>query len=745
MKKPIVFFVGIASLLVCLANSCTEAEVPQTEKTSESSSEGKYLGSGNCATCHKKEYEEWLQSDHYLAMQNVSDSSVLGDFRNVQFASDGIKSRFSKQGKQFLIHTQGPDGSNRDFEVSYVFGYFPLQQYLIALPGGRFQATRQSWNSRDKKWFHQYPGQTIPPSDWLHWTGNSQNWNTMCASCHSTNYKKNYNFETDSYASTFSEINVACESCHGSGEKHLSYVQSEAYKNREPLAQAGLLYGKDKHNQRQLNSCAPCHARKSDISESAVSGSELLDRLIPELISNEHYFADGQIKDEDYEYGSFAQSKMFHKGIKCSDCHNPHSGRLKKQGNAMCLSCHESKYDSESHHFHQGAGESTKCINCHMPEKTYMGNDHRRDHSFRIPRPDQSMVYSTPNTCNACHNKQTAKWAAEAIVKWYGPKRDYHFSDDLLPGSLLNADSKSHLLKLAGDTSQAEIARASALYYLSNLQDEETAEVLLQHSRDEKPLVRYHAFRALENFPTVLWAHAATHGLSDQVRAVRIAAADLYHLAGEQLVPAVAKNAYAAANAENKAYLQYQRDFAIGNVMMGDYHLQETDYKGAIVHYLRGLKKDSLMNYARLNLSAAYNGLKLNNDALNTLKQAEKIDPNNTDVQHNLALLYYESGEPESSLVHFKKALATGKAGPDVYYNYGLLLQQSGSAAEAEHILLKGYTSFPVSGKLNYALSYLYLKNHNLSQARKYAYYLFKTEPNNTAYQALFKQLGLVK
>ncbi len=166
--------------------------------------------------------------------------------------------------------------------------------------------------------------------------------------------------------------------------------------------------------------------------------------MIPQVLNNEYYFPDGQIKEEDYEYGSFAQSKMFHNNVKCSNCHNPHSGKLKLEGNLLCLSCHKPEYDNPSHHFHAVNSEASKCINCHMPQKTYMGVDHRRDHSFRVPRPDQSVIYNTPNTCNSCHKNQSPQWASDAIVKWYGPERAYHFSDDLVPGSLLNDKSEKH-------------------------------------------------------------------------------------------------------------------------------------------------------------------------------------------------------------------------------------------------------------------------------------------------------------
>jgi predicted CXXCH cytochrome family protein len=448
------FFAAVIVYLVAfLLESCnvprdqkeaTQVEVKNAPLT--------FVGSTTCQSCHTKEFNDWKKSDHYLAMLHAHDTTVLGNFNNTSYTADGVTNRFFKKDGKFYINTQGEDGKNHDYEVLYVFGYFPLQQYLIAFPGGRLQSTRISWDSREKKWFHQYGGQKIHHKDWLHWTGNSQNWNTMCASCHSTNLQKNYDFQSDSYNTKWDEINVSCESCHGPGSKHNEFMNSPEYKRGERITNSGLAYAANPNPQQQLNTCAPCHARKSDLSQQVIPSSEILDNMVPQIISDEFYFADGQIDEEDYEFGSFAQSKMFHNNVRCSNCHNPHSGKLIATGNNLCLSCHQPKYNTKEHHFHAVNTEGAQCISCHMPVKTFMGNDHRRDHSFRIPRPDQSVVYKTPNTCTSCHKGKSDVWAATAIKKWYGTSRAYHFSDDLLPGSLLNTKSESHLLSLLADT-----------------------------------------------------------------------------------------------------------------------------------------------------------------------------------------------------------------------------------------------------------------------------------------------------
>jgi tetratricopeptide (TPR) repeat protein len=736
------FFV-VYLLFVSLEGCNTTDNKKESSKKEASNAPATFIGSSNCQSCHTKEFSDWKKSDHYLAMQHAHDSTILGDFNNTTFVADGVTNKFFKKEGKFYINTQGDDGKNHDFEVLYTFGYFPLQQYLIAFPGGRLQSTRVTWDSRDKKWFHQYAGQKIYHKDWLHWTGTSQNWNTMCASCHSTNLQKNYDFKTDSYNTTWDEINVTCENCHGPGSKHADFMNSPEHKRGVRIENAGLVYAKNPNPQIQLNTCAPCHARKSDIAQMFTPSGEIMDNLIPQIISNDYYFADGQINDEDYEYSSFTQSKMFHKEVRCSNCHNPHSGKLIAIGNNLCMNCHEPKYNTQEHHFHKINTEGAQCINCHMPEKTYMGNDHRRDHSFRIPRPDQSIVYETPNTCTSCHKDKPNTWAADAIKKWYGPSRAYHFSDDLLPGSELTDKSEAHLLKLLADTLQPEIARATATHYLGNIQTQKSADALVGALKDKKPLVRYHALRSLENFPPEVWRSVAYQNLTDKVRAVRIATADLYHRLPPEAIPASAKNAYAAADAENKKYLEYQTDFAVGNVMLADYHLQGGDQLNAIIHYVRGLEKDSLMNYARLNLASSYNSVGKNPEALKALTDAATIDPKNERIFYNLGLLHYEMGNIPTAMESFQKAVGLKSTNPSVYYNYGLLLQQQGKLQEAEQILLKGYALNPQAINVNYALAFLYVNQNNLVKAKLHAGVLRKSDPNNPDYQGLFKSLGM--
>jgi len=404
-----------------------------------------FAGSKKCGECHKGEYDKWLGSHHDLAMDEANETTVLGNFNDAVFEQFGVKSRFYLKNSGFYVYTQGPDGKMGDFEVKYTFGAYPLQQYLIPFPGGRLQCLPIAWDVKEKKWYHLYPEAPIDPQDWLYWTNAGQNWNGMCAECHSTNLKKNYDIKTDSYQTTWSEIDVGCEACHGPGSRHVEWAElpdmarPQTENNELVVKTAGISARK------QVELCAPCHSRRAILGDYTHAEPDLLNSLLPSLLTEELYFTDGQILEEVYVYGSFTQSKMYRRDVRCSDCHDVHSIKPVKEGNALCLQCHRAKiYDSKEHHFHKKKGErgepirskegkvlfevgtGAECVQCHMPGRYYMGIDYRPDHSFRIPWPDLSIKLGTPNACNRCHGDKTNRWSDQYITKWYGPGRWAH-------------------------------------------------------------------------------------------------------------------------------------------------------------------------------------------------------------------------------------------------------------------------------------------------------------------------------
>lgn len=741
MRFKLTFFSLLLLLIgtVLFIETCQPAEQSGTTTHTGNS----YVGDLQCKSCHTSQYNDWLKSDHFKAMELPTDSTVLGNFNNVRYSADGVQSTFFKKDGKFFINTQGADGHNHDFEVKYTFGHFPLQQYLVEFPGGRLQATRLSWDSRDKKWFHQYPGQKIDYRDWLHWTGNAQNWNTMCAECHSTNLKKNYNIDNDSYQTTYSVINVSCESCHGPGKQHLDYINSEAYKEGRKVPHAFMELSANSSALYQVNTCAPCHAVKGNISADKIHSNELLDNYIPAIPTTERFYADGQMNEEDYNYAPFLQSKMFRYGVRCSNCHNPHSGKILYADNRLCLQCHSKTYDAPTHTFHAQNTAGAACKSCHMPSKTYMGNDLRHDHSFRVPRPDLSVKYGTPNTCNSCHKNKSAQWAAEAVNKWFGPNRQYHFAEDLIPGSRTDTASEVHLNKLLADTAVANIIKATAARYLGELPTASSLNSLLSCLGNADAQVRYEALRSLSGFSPDQYINRVAPLLNDKVRAVRIAAADLFSNVPKEHIPTDYYNAYTQANAELVKYLLYQADFAHGNISIADYFMKINDQRNAEKFYLRALRKDSLANLPRFNLSRLYNAQGRNQEALQLLETAAKTDNTNPQAFYDLALLYHEMNNPTAALQNFQKAYDLNMRDSRLFYNYGLLMQQSGKPQRAIQILEKGLKLDPNSTSLNYAITYVYLQNKQPQKARQYALVLKRLDPSNPEYQPLFATLGI--
>ena len=321
-------------ILVLLYGCAVESESDQFS--------AQYVDEASCRTCHQNEYELWLGSHHDLAMQDVSDQTVLANFKNTSFEHFGVTTRFYRDGDQFLVNTEGPDGLMADYQIKYVFGVEPLQQYLVEFPNGRLQCLTIAWDTKNNRWYSLYPDEKIDPDDPLHWTGLYQTWNHMCAACHTTNLRKNYNLNEDKYETEWSRGDVGCQACHGPGMRHIEWAKTDTAASGEARQLShnyGILTEFKNNTERQVAACAPCHSRQQKIKEGGHHGKPLMDHFLPSLLREGLYYADGQILEEVYVYGSFVQSKMYHAGVRCTDCHDPHSSKLVKVGNELCVQC----------------------------------------------------------------------------------------------------------------------------------------------------------------------------------------------------------------------------------------------------------------------------------------------------------------------------------------------------------------------------------------------------------------------
>lgn len=500
----------------------------------ESLREAQYVGGQTCAKCHQPQFDLWHGSHHDRAMEVATEETVLGDFNDATFERLGATTRFFRRDGKFFVTAEGPDGQNHDYEIKYTFGIDPLQQYMVEFPDGRVQVLRVSWDVHRKHWFEvtppDVPNERLAPNDPLHWTNVAQNWNTTCAECHSTNLQKNYSFVSKTYHTTFSEIDVSCEECHGPGSVHVELA------NRwSPLWDRNVGYGlanlKDADGTTQIETCAKCHSRRNAIHADFRPGRPLLDYYDPIVLTPGLYHPDGQILDEVYEYGSFLESKMHANRVRCSDCHDPHSLKLKYTGNKLCTQCHiPGKYDTPTHHHHPAESKGASCVACHMGTETYMVIDERHDHSFRVPRPDLTVELGVPNTCSDCHNlpHETPQWAADAVMKWYGPNRpdDPHWAPAIAAASRGAPEGEQLLIALLHRPTTPAIIRATALSLSSQYATSDIVE-LQQHALEhDDPLVRATAVEVLlPTEPISQFLSFLGDRLSDRSRAVRIAAA----------------------------------------------------------------------------------------------------------------------------------------------------------------------------------------------------------------------------
>ncbi len=611
-----------------------------------------YVGDASCVTCHAKETKLWKGSHHDLAMQIASDSTILGDFNDIKTKIDGVSYFFYKKDKEYYVKIKEVDTSEKEYKITYTFGFTPLQQYLIDFDNGKKQVLRVTWDTIKNKWFHQYKGETIQPHDWLHWTNGAQNWNTMCAECHSTNLKKNYFVEKDSFHTTYSSINVSCESCHGPAERHLNWANSKS-KSKNTY----ILNGKTQNE--QMNLCAPCHARRVKLTKNLEPGKQFEDQYMVQNLTANYYHGDGQIREEDYVYGSFLQSKMYDEGIKCSDCHDVHSMQLKFKGNKLCLQCHvPADYDNKKHHFHKENTEASQCINCHMTGATYMGNDFRRDHSFRIPRPDQSIKYNTPNACKECHDDKTNQWAANAIKKWYGDKRQEHFSDALLlsTNQNLSLTDRESLDTFINNLQFPEIARATVIENLDYSTNNQFNALLIALS-DSSAIVRYNALLKFRNTAPQDKVAIALKHMNDSIKLVRIGAAQLTIGFDDNTLGEIDKSNFIKSRSELETMLYSNADFSTGRMQLGDYYLQNNDIKTAIKHYEVALQKDSLLIPVYSNLATAYSLNKEFVKANETLDTWILLEPKSSRPHYLKALLSFETNKNEIAIAELNTAL----------------------------------------------------------------------------------------
>ena len=631
-----------------------------------------YVGRQSCIDCHVQQGEDYFDSHHDLAMDLATPESVKAAFDGRTIEHDGLESRVYMKDDKYFVWTEGPDGEMQEFEVKYVFGTEPLQQYMVEMDSeenleeaeiGQVQVLRLSWDTEKEDWFYLRPPDVddkLESDDPLHWTRSTQCWNTSCADCHSTNLHKNYDEKKQQFHTTFSEMDVSCEACHGPGSLHVELAKTNSlFWDRRYGYGLAELKSEDSHV--EIETCARCHSRRRVLEPGSLPGDSFEDGFALELLSPQTYHADGQILDEVYVYGSYIQSKMYHKGIRCTDCHDPHKAKLKYTGNALCTNCHQNQhpssvYDNPSHHFHKADSTGSSCVECHMPASVYMDVDSRRDHSLRVPRPDLSVELGTPNACTQCHISDTRlteaetdglelyqdwllaaregnetireelkrldQWAADAVEEWYGPKERGPSVATVLKRAWEGDESvEDELTKMLGSPEVAGMMRASAAQQLANFESPESLNTAIGLLSESDPKIVVAALSRLDTeLRRMLPAIDGPGGydrtksvveeilplLSHPKLAVRVEAALVLSGLGAQrsrLIRGDEEKRFEEAVEELQASIWTQNDRAGSYVGLGLLYENLGEFDRAINTYRTGIKVDPTIVGPRSNLA----------------------------------------------------------------------------------------------------------------------------------------------
>jgi predicted CXXCH cytochrome family protein len=733
-----------------------------------------FVGSEACAQCHPAEAKLWHDSQHKLAMAHATDTSVLGDFNAAGFDYYGVHSRFFRQGGKFFVETDGPDGKLATFEVKYTFGVDPLQQYLIEFPDGRLQALSIAWDTRPKeqggqRWFHLYPDEEIKHDDVLHWTKLNQNWNFMCAECHSTGVHKNYDAATDRFATTWAEISVGCEACHGQGSRHAAWARAKQSwwpfgKDDDP--KKGLIVSFDERRdivwridrttdnakrnftppllRKEVETCGLCHARRGEFSEDWVPGRSLSDTHVVSPLARGLYYPDGQMRDEVYNYGSFKQSKMFAAGVTCGDCHEPHTAKLRAPGDGVCLQCHASdKYASATHHRHEGANPPLACASCHMPERTYMVVDRRHDHSFRVPRPDLSARLGTPNACNDCHADKSAQWAASAIETWHGANRKgwQKYAEAFHSAWSDQIDAAALLAVVASDASTPAFARASALSELVPYVSPANINLARSALADPDPMVRIGALDMLANIPAAQIWPLVSPLLTDSNRGVRVRAAALLAAVPRASQPPADRQSFERAAAEFIAAQRLNADRPEARSALGNFYARRGLATDAEAEYKAALRLSPHYAAAAINLADLYRQTGRDGEGENVLRAALAASPLDAGLHHALGLALTRLKRTDAAIAELRRAAELEPDRARYAYVHAVALHSAGRGEEAMRALKENLVRHPGDRDTLLALVSFSRDAGDVAAALGYAEQLARVAPGEPGLAGLIENL----
>tara|TARA_R100000027_G_scaffold10258_1_gene7374 strand:- start:8137 stop:10266 length:2130 start_codon:yes stop_codon:yes gene_type:complete len=639
------------------------------------------VGEQACRTCHAEIFESWSTSHHAKANRPIREELDKPAFTPAQSVTEGDSTyRMEwKEGKPIMIATEG--GEEITYPLEGVLAYEPLRQYLVPFPGGKWQTTTAAYDPSEGDWFDVYEGEARRPGEWGHWTGQGMNWNANCAYCHTTGYHKNIDAETGDYHSTWTRQGISCVQCHSGLEEHVKTAKPNQGGELPALLSPVQV----------VESCASCHSRRDQLTaEEFRPGDSFHDHFGLSLPTRPGlYYPDGQIRDEVFVFGSFSMSRMGgHAGVTCMDCHDSHSMELKfpAHNNAACMWCHDSGLreapiiDPVVHSRHAEGSTGNQCVECHMPETTYMQRDPRRDHGFLSPDPLLTRELGIPNACNSCHTEESVEWAESKVEEWYPEKK-------VIDRQRLRAKTVSEaweqnpatietLLQLA-QNDPVDAWRATYTGLLAPFStDPSVRQFLREQMKDSSPLVRAEAARASAYMPTSV--PEIDDLLSDPSRNVRLAAAHSAFMREGAI-----ENASTAQ--EWKEYLLFNSDRPQPTLILAQQAIQQGE----------------------------------NTRADHWIARAIALEPDNPDLQREAAILYSQSGNAEAATQAIETAYSLAPDRAIFPYSLALIRAEEGKLTESMQLLTIATRLDPGFDRAWYNLALALLRNGEPIKARR--------------------------
>jgi len=732
----------VLAVLVATSRSRFKSNPPSTALTHpEPAVFATYGKSPSCKSCHEEAFKNWEKSHHALAERPIQaslDSTAFEPAHQISHGTQQSEARVA-DGK-FRLVTQGLGKTNQSFEIARVIGVNPLLQYLIPAEGGRLQATELCFDPKQMEWFNVYGSEDRQAGEWGHWTGRGMNWNNMCATCHNTRVRKNYDERTDSYRTAMAEQGVGCEACHGPMADHNDWQAKHPNKLGDPTI-------RKLSKQQMLHTCAQCHARRAELTGDFRPGENFFDHhalTIPD--ETDLFYPDGQVREEDYEVTAFLGSKMHAAGVRCVDCHEPHTSKLRAPGNMMCMACHGNvqtngapRIDLATHSRHKVGASGDFCTDCHMPTTVYMQRHPRHDHGFTIPDPQLTQELGIPNACNRCHTDQKADWSLEAMNKWYGPRTNEQMrarATAIAQARAGNAAAVPVLTKMTSAETNFFWRAVAANLLRSWAGENSVREALVNSAKDTNELVRAMATRALEphaNAPETPAANAVTKGLVDPIRNVRIDAAwalrrtvDTNSTAGRDLLRNLSHNA----------------DQPIGAMQLGVFEFERGNVAAAVDYLQRAVSWDP--NSAPLfdTLAVALSTQGRSAEAVAALESACRLSPREAAYQYRLGLALNEAGRLNDARFGLERAVKLNPQFAAAWYNLGLAYAAQKNLEAAQDALLRAESLDAHSAQIPFARATVLVNLNRIEEARRAVRRALEIQPDYAQAKALLQSLN---